>query len=55
MKATVNDYSKLKVEGCSFHLKCEGVQYPHPGWYFKGEFIGFNAHEAIDWLQRHGI
>ena len=42
MKATVYDYAKLSAEGVVFRTK------PKRGWYYKGQFIGYNACEAIE-------
>ena len=47
MKATIYDYAKLNVEGVVFRNK------PKRGWYYKNEFIGYNALEAIDWLVKN--
>ena len=46
MKATIYDYAKLKVEGVVFRTK------PKRGWYYRGQFIGYNTHEAIDNITR---
>jgi len=46
MKATANDYAKLKVEGCIFQTKSRR------GWYYKGVFIGYSTLEAIEVINR---
>jgi hypothetical protein len=48
MEATRYDYAWLQVEGAIFQSKRRyPIGFSKRGWYYKDEFIGYNADEAI--------
>ena len=53
-KAYPLDYRKLEIEGC-YYLRRGSDNCTKTGWHYKGDWIAYNAIQAIEYLQALGV